>query len=91
MQNYEDLYPEKEVETVLSLLNDKDEIEEFKLIDSFFIDEKEYFIIAPLSTEDNEVWLMHKENDKLMAIEDEEEYYIVVDAYRAYIEQREID
>lgn len=91
MQDYEDLQPEQELESVISLLNDKNITEEFKLIDSFFIDEKEYFIISPTNNEENEAWLMQKVNDKLIAIDDEEEYYIVIDAYHAYIEQKEID
>jgi len=93
MQDYQDLQPEleQELELFISLLNEDNETLEFKLIDTFFVEEREYFIISPTANEENEVWIMQKENDKLIAIDDEEEYYMVIDAYQAYIEQKEID
>ncbi|NBG87633.1 DUF1292 domain-containing protein [Isachenkonia alkalipeptolytica] len=85
----------EEKENIITLIDENDEEKDFEIIMTLELEGKEYTILMPLEEEEEEeAYVFRIENEGvaeddfvLVAIEDDEEYQKVVDAYETIVEE----
>lgn len=75
-------------DNIVVLLDDNDEEQEFEVLATFEIEDKEYAVLFPLKEDEEEAYILRIESDKdgnmiLVNIEDQSEFEDVVAAYEA--------
>jgi putative Holliday junction resolvase len=94
-QNHPDVFEGDEVEDVITLTDEEGKDHEFVVVDVIEVSSKEYAILLPYDTADEEeaeavILRVEKADDgedQLVEIEDENEWQSVVDAYEAVLEE----
>ncbi|NLC12350.1 MAG: DUF1292 domain-containing protein [Firmicutes bacterium] len=88
-------------EPIVTLVGEDGEEFEFVILDTFFVDDKEYAILAPLEDDEGEeneeeaVVFRIEEDDEgnqvLIAVEEDEEWQKVADVWDSRIQEEESD
>lgn len=78
----------------ITLYDENGEEMEFEVITKLEIENKEYFIVAPIDSEDGEAVALKVEKDNngeevLVTVEDEEEFNMVAEAYEILFSSEE--